>query len=188
MNHLKYILGIALFAAGILSCNAQNKTETKEEATINWVTFEEAVALAEKEPKNIFIDFYTDWCGWCKVMDKNTFANPIIAALMNKYFYAVKFNAEGKESVTFKGKTYNFIPQGNRGYHELAASIMQGQMSYPTFVFLTPTMEIITPVQGFVKPEEFEPIVSYLGQDLYKQEMGTPWESYRASFKGKVGQ
>jgi thioredoxin-related protein len=184
MQFFKYssLAAIMMFA---LSCNAQTQ-ESKTE-TINWVTFEQAVAMAEKEPKNIFIDFYTTWCGWCKVMDKNTFADPVIAALMNKYFYAVKFNAEGKDPVEFRGKTYTFIPQGNRGYHELAAGIMQGQMSYPTFVFLTPTMEIITPISGFVKPEEFEPIVSYMGQNLYKPEKGVEWETYRNNFVGKVG-
>lgn len=184
MQFFKYtfLAAIMMFA---LSCTAQ--TQESETETINWVTFEQAVAMAEKEPKNIFIDFYTSWCGWCKVMDKNTFANPVIAALMNKYFYAVKFNAEGKDPVEFKGKTYNFVPQGNRGYHELAAGIMQGKMSYPTFVFLTPTMEIITPISGFVKPEEFEPIVTYMGQNLYKPESGVEWEAYRNSFVGNVG-
>jgi uncharacterized protein YyaL (SSP411 family) len=184
MQLIKY-LTLTMLMTAAWSCTAQNKPA--EPAVINWVSFEEAVALAEKEPKNIFIDFYTSWCGWCKVMDKNTFANPVIAELMNKYFYAVKFNAEGKDPVEFRGKTYNFVAQGNRGYHELAAGIMQGQMSYPTFVFLTPNMEIITPVSGFVKPEEFEPIVTYMGQNLYQPDKGVEWESYRNNFQGKVG-
>lgn len=183
MNNFKYLFG-ALLLTFTLSCNAQNK-ETKTDG-INWVSFETAVELAKKDNKNIFIDFYTDWCGWCKVMDKNTFANPIIAALMNQYFHAVKFNAESKEPIEYNGKTYNFIPQGNRGYHELAAGIMQGQMSYPTFMFLNSEMQIITPIQGFVKPEEFEPIVSYMGQNLYLPEKGIQWESFKANFKGQV--
>lgn len=195
MHNLKYFISAALTLI-VLSCQAQQPEQPKKEdqaaseqgTAIKWYTFEEAVAMAEKEPKNIFIDFYTSWCGWCKVMDKNTFADPIIAQLMNQYFYPVKFNAEGKDPVTFKGKEYNFVAQGNRGYHELAASIMQGQMSYPTFVFLTPTMEIITPISGYVKPEEFEPIVSYLGQSFYIPEKGVNWEEYRNNYKSKRGQ
>ena len=181
MQYMSYIF-TAILSLVLLSCQAQPQENTIETATIKWYTFEEAVALAEKNPKNIFIDFYTSWCGWCKVMDKNTFADPTIAALMNKYFYPVKFDAEGKDPVNFKGKTYNFVAQGNRGYHELAASIMQGQMSYPTFIFLTPAFEIISPVQGYVKKEDFEPIVSYLGQDLYKPEKGIAWEGFRDSY------
>jgi thioredoxin-related protein len=181
MQILKLITLLA-FLGITLACQAQNQETTDG---IKWYSFEEAVALAGKEPKNIFIDFYTTWCGWCKVMDKNTFADPIISKIMNQYFYPVKFNAEGKDPVNFQGKEYKFVAQGTRGYHELAAAIMQGQMSYPTFVFLTPTMEIITPIAGYVKPEDFEPIAIYMGQNLYKPEKNIPWENFRDSYKSQ---
>ena len=73
------------------------------QAKVNWVSIEEAQILMKKEPMKIFIDFYTDWCGWCKRMDAQTFANPIIAAYLNKHFYAVKIDAEQSEPITFKG-------------------------------------------------------------------------------------
>ena len=60
---------------------------------VNWLTFEQASALAKTKPKKMLIDVYTDWCGWCKKMDATTFANPKIAAYVNQYFYAVKFNS-----------------------------------------------------------------------------------------------
>lgn len=182
--YLHKVITLAIFTTLSLACTAQNQGEAPSEG-IKWYTFEEAVALAKKEPKNIFIDFYTTWCGWCKVMDKNTFADPVIARIMNQYFYPVKFNAEGKDPVVFNGKEYKFVPQGSRGYHELAAAIMQGQMSYPTFVFLTPNMEIITPIAGYVKPEDFEPIAVYMGQNLYKPEKKTPWETFRDGYKSQ---
>jgi uncharacterized protein YyaL (SSP411 family) len=46
---------------------------------VNWVTFEQAVELSKKDKRKVFIDVYTDWCGWCKVMDKNTFSDPKVA-------------------------------------------------------------------------------------------------------------
>ena len=49
------------------------------EGPVNWMSFEEAVEKSKKEKRKIFIDVYTDWCGWCKVMDKNTFSQPVIA-------------------------------------------------------------------------------------------------------------
>jgi len=187
MRPIKSTLLIALtliaFSCKANTSEAQQTESSSDSLSINWMTFEEAVAKAEKEPKNIFIDFYTHWCGWCKVMDKQTFTDPNVIRLMNKYFYAVKFNAESKDPVTFKGKEYGFVAQGRNGYHELAASIMQGQMSYPTFVFLTPDIQIITPISGFVKPEDFEPIVNFLGQDLYKGPNGGNWEAYKASYQ-----
>ena len=77
------------------------------EGKINWVTIEEAIKLQKKEPKKIIMDVYTNWCGPCKMLDKNTFGNADVANYINKNYYAVKFNAEGNDKVTFKDKTYS---------------------------------------------------------------------------------
>jgi len=59
---------------------------------VNWLTWNEAAELAatDKNPKKVFIDVYTDWCGWCKKMDKDTFQNPTVAAYMSENYYMVK--------------------------------------------------------------------------------------------------
>ena len=194
---MKQILQLTFITMGMLAtiaCNGQNGNTTAsdnkgaaateavvEAEKINWLTFEEAVKMNETAPRQIFIDFYTDWCGWCKVMDRNTFTDPNVVKIMNNYFYPVKFNAEGKEPVVFNGKTYNFVPQGNRGYHELAANIMMGEMSYPTFIFMNEKYEIVTPVKGYVAPAEFEPIASYIG--LRKYDNNVDYEAYKAAYQ-----
>ena len=188
MNQLlKYFLAVT-FAWTLFSCNANTTEVSSEENTsssIQWMTFEEAVKRAEtdKEPKNIFIDFCTSWCGWCKVMDKQTFTDPNVIELMNKYFYPVKFDAEGKDPITFRGKEFVFVAEGRNGYHQLAAEFMQGKMSYPTFMFVNPKFEIITPISGFVKPEEFEPIVNFLGQNKHLGENNGNWEQYKLNYQ-----
>ena len=73
---------------------------------VNWISFEEAMELQKINPKNIMMDVYTKWCGPCKLMDKNTFDNPLIAKFLNENFYAVKFNAEGTDKVAYQGKVY----------------------------------------------------------------------------------
>jgi thioredoxin-related protein len=116
---------------------------------IEWLTWEQAVAKMEKEPRLIMVDVYTDWCGWCKRMDATTMEDPSIIQLIKEKYYAVKMDAESKKDITFKGRTYKFIAQGHRGYHELPAELLSGKMSYPTLVFLDKEYAIIQPLPGY---------------------------------------
>ncbi len=161
---MKYILIIVLISMVVL----HNKSFAQEAESVKWHTIEEAEALIKKEPRKIYIDMYTDWCGWCKVMDKKTFTNESIANHLNTNFYAVKFNAEGRDSVVFNNKTYKFVAQGSRGYHELAAALMQGKMSYPTSVFLDENLNLISPLPGYYPPEKLDPILDFIGNGHYK--------------------
>jgi thioredoxin-related protein len=158
------------------------KTEVAGEAKINWLSWEEMVKLNEKNPKNIFVDFYTAWCGWCKVMDKNTFEDPTVAEIMSKYFYCVKFDAERRDTIHFLDKDWLFIPGGRNGYHELAAYFMQNQLSYPTFCVLTPDFKLIMPLKGYIAVPQFEPIVSFLGQDFWMPSKNKNLEEYKQSY------
>ncbi|WP_340063779.1 thioredoxin family protein [Ascidiimonas aurantiaca] len=144
---------------------------------INWMTWEEAVARASQDenPKKIFVDVYTDWCGWCKKMDKTTFGNMEVASYMTQNFYMVKMDAEGKQDIVFKDKTYKFVPNGRRGYHELAATLLNGRLSYPSTVFLDEKVQIITVVPGYQDANNFLKIAKYIGDDIFK---GTTWQEY----------
>lgn len=62
-------------------------------------TWNEALELAKKANKPIFLDAYTDWCGWCKVMDKETFSDEKVAAFMNANFVNVKMEMETGEGI-----------------------------------------------------------------------------------------
>jgi thioredoxin-related protein len=145
---------------------------------IEWMSFEAAIEAQAKadQPKKIFIDVYTDWCGWCKKMDKETFNNPEVAVYMQQHFYMVKLDGEGKKPIVFRGKTFSFVPSGRNGYHELAAGLMQGQLSYPTVVFLNEQAELLSPVPGYHPPESFMPIARFFGDNHYKT---STWEDYQ---------
>ena len=92
------VLLIAL--TGILSF------EKNDNEKINWISIAQLNELYAKNPKPVLIDIYTDWCGWCKEMDRTTYKHDKLANYINEKYYAVKFNAEQKESITFNNKTY----------------------------------------------------------------------------------
>lgn len=150
---------------------------------MNWLTFEEAIELNQKEPRKIIVDVYTDWCGYCKVMDKNTFSNNIVADYMNTAYYPVKFNAEQTADVTLDETTYKFVAQGARGYHELAAALLNNQMSYPSVVFLDEQNRIIHIQKGYVQAKPFDEIIKFIGGDHYKT---TKWEDFQASYSSPL--
>lgn len=164
-----FLFFLSLIVAG--SCNAQPSKELNSK--INWMSFEQAVALNDKNPKKIFIDIYTDWCGWCKRMDATTFIDSGVVAYMNANFYAVKLNAETKDTIRFRDKIFVFKPEFKS--NELALSLLQGKMSYPSFVVMDEQYSLLSPLAGYQTPAQLQPVLLYFGENTYKNQS---WEEY----------
>jgi len=139
------------------------------EDTITWYSWDEAMELQKENPKKLFIDVYTDWCGWCKRMDKTTFKDKKVAEVMNEHFYAVKFNAEQKESIKYKDHTLKYLPNaGRRGVHELAYALLDGRMGYPSFVYLDENGDRITISPGYKDAKAIKKELTFVGEEHYK--------------------
>lgn len=176
--NIKSIAIIALFLTGF-SVEAQK---------INWITLEEAVNAQKKEPKKIMIDAYTNWCGPCKMLDKNTFQNKSVVDYINKNYYAVKLNAEGNEKITFKGNVFT-----NPGYdpkransrnssHQIAQHF--GVRAYPTILFLDEQANFIGPIPGYKTPRQLELFLKLFKGDEYKKiKEQKDWATYQSNFK-----
>lgn len=155
----------------------------EKDSPVKWYSFQEAIKLQKENPKMIFIDVYTDWCGWCKKMDASTFSNEEIAKYMNEHYYPVKLDAEMKGEIEFKGKTYVNSGKSRNSSHELAKKLLNGQMSYPSYAFLTKEADLLTVVQGYIEAKDFEPILHFFGESHYKD---TEWKDFKSAFKGSV--
>lgn len=176
---------IVLSIVAIYAFNQHPSPNAHEEGNVGWMTFEEAVEATlkakqeGKKPKKMFIDVYTDWCGWCKKMDKETFEQPEIAKYLQANFYPVKLNAEQPEDIEFAGKTFKFIANGSRGYHEMAAALLDGKMSYPTTVYLNSEFQLLQRVPGYLDVQTFDMILHYLAEEHYTT---TPWADFQQKY------
>ena len=180
MKNIVLILAVALISS--ITVQAQK---------INWMTFEEALEAQKKEPKKIMMDVYTNWCGPCKMLDKNTFHNKDVVEYVNKNYYAVKFNAEGNSTVTYKGKTYtnpNYkeeLKNRRNGVHDL--SRLLGIRAYPTIVYFDEQGEKIQPISGYMKPQQIELYLKLFHTDDYKaiktqEEFNAYYKAFKPEF------
>ena len=147
---------------------------------INWISFEEAISQNKKTPKQFLIDVYTDWCGYCKKMDRNTYAFAPIASYINENFYAVKLNAEQKQEIHYLENTFRFVAQGRRGYHEFASALLQGKMSYPSTVFLSKEETLLTTIPGYLNTTLMEQLLVYFGEYKYENQ---EWTAFQKEYK-----
>lgn len=181
MKKILVIIGILLFGLALSINKPASITATPGPATkVNWMSFDKAAAYMKAKPKKVYIDMYTTWCHWCKVMDKKTLSNPHVVKYLNENFYSIKFNAESKHDVTFNGKVYSYDKK--RKAHELAIELMNGRLSFPTSVFLEENFQQGQPVPGYLKVKDMEMILTYMGEGKNKT---MPWTKWQESFKPK---
>ncbi|MCX6257498.1 MAG: DUF255 domain-containing protein [Bacteroidia bacterium] len=169
------LLGILLFAFGIFG-KAQ---DLAPENYIKWYSLQEAEKLQQSTPKTIMIDMYTDWCGWCKKMDKDCWQNPFIASYINANFYPVKFNAETRDTVIYRGKKYWNTGEGNRPPHQLAIEMLQGKMSYPTIVYIDENFTA-NPVPGYMSSDKIQSLLIWFAERINKT---SNYEDFRQNFE-----
>jgi len=156
-------------------------------AQVRWMTLDKAMEAQKEVPKKILIDVYTVWCGPCKLLDKNTFGNPDVSAYINENYYAVKFNAEGDETINYQNNTftnpnYDSSRSGRNARHQFTAYL--GVTGYPTVVFLDEKGQFITPVVGYHDVQQMEFYLKLFHSDDYKAlKSQTDFTAYFKNFK-----
>ncbi|MFL1894174.1 thioredoxin family protein [Aquimarina sp. 2-A2] len=153
---------------------------------IKWMTMNQALEAQQKQPKKIFMDAYTEWCGPCKLLDKKTFHNKDVVAYVNKNYYPVKFNAEGTEEIhyndfTYTNPNYNANRKGRNSQHFFANALKI--TGYPSMVFFDEKGNVIAPVVGYKSPKQLEIFLKMIHNDDYKKlTNAAAWQDYEKSF------
>jgi thioredoxin-related protein len=162
---------------------AVNHASAQTPEKVKWYTIDEALKLNATAPRKIMIDVYTDWCGWCKKMDAETFDHPVIARYINANFYPVKFDAESTAPVKFD--QYNFVNQASggarRSTHQFATAL--GVTGYPAVVYIDSSLKVIGVVPGFFTPEKIEPLLHFIAESKYQS---ISMEKYQETFVSEL--
>jgi thioredoxin-related protein len=122
-------------------------------AATAWRGWDAGLAEAGRTNRPVLVDVYTDWCGWCKRMDKDVYARADVQAYLARRFVVVKLNAEGSEAVSFQGKAYTS--------RTLAARF--GVTGYPTTIFLSGKGAHLGNVPGYIPAEKFLLLLRFIG-------------------------
>lgn len=186
------LLSFALNNNAVKSPAPQEVTTVEEvraeaDETVNWMSLEQAIEAQKKSPKPIMMDVYTNWCGPCRMLDKNTFQDARVAKYLNQNFYSVKFNAEGPDALIYQGVTYNnpdydeSKKAGRNGVHEFTIAL--GVNSYPTVYFMDDGGQPLMPLIGYRTPAQIELYLHLFGEGKYREiETQQQFEEWEKSF------
>ncbi|MEO1715022.1 MAG: thioredoxin fold domain-containing protein [Bacteroidota bacterium] len=118
----------------------------QQPSSVNWLSFEELEDSLAIKPKKVFIDFYTDWCTYCRKMDKAVFTKPEVVAVLNEEYYAVRFNAETEAVIDFGGRQLinDQVGKSRNPLHQIAQllALQKGQFTAPTLIVLDETFTV----------------------------------------------
>jgi thioredoxin-related protein len=158
------IAAVAIPAILLAGCGEKGTPggESEGAAAKAWLPFNEGMALAAKEGKPVVIDFYTSWCHWCEVMDRETFSDPEVKKYLAEHFVAIRIDAENRsDSLVYQDASYSPFTIARRF----------GVRAFPSLAYLDAEQELVTVVPGFVPAKTFLPILQYMKKECYKQRM-----------------
>lgn len=153
MRHTLSTLAITL----VLFSGSYSASGTKNE--LKWQSFDSGLTEARKTNKKILIDVYTDWCRWCKKMDKDVYGDTKVAEYLAEHYVTVRLNAESNTAANYRDKSLT--------ERELAGAF--GVTGYPTTLFMESNGDLITSVSGYREAAQFMNIARYIGGDHYKK-------------------
>ncbi len=142
---MKQLLLVLFFIFSVQSYSQQLQT----------YSFEQVEQLVEENPRPILLYFYTDWCQYCKMLQKTTFKDKKVIEKLNNYYYVIFFNGETKVDVKHQNKKFSYVPKGIKsGYHEVVYFYLKNRQEiYPTILFLDNDFKELAFLQSYLSAQ-----------------------------------
>ena len=154
------ILSLSLTAG--ISCAGNKKAENNEAKVVpakaEWLAFDQAMEKAAADKKYVVVDYYTDWCKWCKVMDDKTYSDSSVTAALKQNFVIAKINGESSDQITYLGKV-------------MAQSDFTMGMKvsgFPSTMFMDSDGKVIGILPGYIEAPVYLKILAYVSTQAYK--------------------
>ncbi|MCK4907741.1 MAG: DUF255 domain-containing protein [Spirochaetes bacterium] len=157
MKKINILLIVLVLAVNMFACSKKSVGSAK--TLVKWISYDSAVQKAKTSKKHLIVDLYTDWCSWCKVLDKKVYSNKKIVKVMDKLFHPVKINAES-DSVVAKIQGMDLTGR--------QLTQMFKVTGFPSTAFLDPDGKLIGVVPGYIPPEKFIQLIKFIGGSHYK--------------------
>jgi len=154
------------------------KKQIMTRVLVKWKNVEEAFEMAKKFHKKVFVNIYDNYKITCTMMRLKTYNDPVIAKYLNEKYYPVNIDLRMKDTVHLFGNTFVFDEKS--GYHQLAISMLAGKMTMPAFMVFDENGKLLDRKQEYITPENFEPMIKFVGDDAYKTQK---WPEYLKNFK-----
>jgi thioredoxin-related protein len=139
-----------------LALNANNSSDLPADNSQS-KPFEEILKMAQKDKKKVVIEVYTDWCSWCKKMERDTYPDAEVQKELKRNFYHYRLNGESSEVIEYDGRKFTKA-EFTRAF---------GIKGFPTTIFLNYNSKPITLLPGYVDAKTFANILKFIGDDLY---------------------
>ena len=155
------------------SCSKSSEKENEGKAvaggpSVTWYDFNEGLKMAAEKKKPVIMDFYADWCGWCRKMETEVFADRDVATKLNENYVCVRLHTDKNpdESIRYKNHLLN----------KQEFAMMLGVQGLPTLVFMDRDGNLITKIPGFINKSMMLPLLSYIKDECYQKKV--PFQDY----------